>query len=60
MDFWETQDGKEVLASNLLRLAQYHRKNCDGNCTISLSLIGVLYRDLVARELTKKELETFI
>jgi len=52
----ETDEGRKILVDNLLKLAVHHKETCYGaKCTISLSLVGVVYRDLVGRELTKTE-----
>jgi len=56
MKLLETKDGKKLLADNLLKLAIHHKETCYGaECTIALSLVGVVYRGLVGRELTKTE-----
>ena len=50
---------REAMAVNLLRLVKHHKKTCDRNCNILLSLMGDLYSELKQKKLTKKEMEVF-
>ncbi len=50
----------KCLAINLLKLAKDHKKKCDGDCSISLFLVGEVYKELLGRALTDKERKVFI
>ena len=56
-----TPAGKQQLADNLLKLVVHHKETCYGEeCTIKLSLMAVIYRDLVGRELDDLEMKIFM
>ena len=50
----------ETLSLNLLNLAKEHKRKCNGDCCVSLFLIGQVYQKLIKRNLTKKERLIFI
>jgi len=49
----------QVIADNLIRIAEEHKKSCAGDCNISLFLVGKAYEKIVNRKLTKKEFNIF-
>jgi hypothetical protein len=52
---------RKAMAKNLLRLVKHHKKTCDGeDCNISLLLIADIYKEIIGRELTKKEFGMFM
>lgn len=50
---------KQAQARMILELAMEHKKHCNGECTISLYMVGMLYGDLLDRKLTDEESKIF-
>lgn len=48
-----------IRAATLLELCREHKKNCDGDCNLSMFLMRDVYEDLIGRELTDEEKDVF-
>lgn len=61
MKYWERENIKinKLNAKALVKLVKEHKKSCKGNCGISCFLMINIYKDLIGRDLTDKEVEVF-
>lgn len=55
----EQMTKKELQAMMLKRLVEAHKKVCDGNCDISVSVLFPIYQEL-SGDTSSKELHTFV
>ena len=57
--FHDEMTKKEIQAMMLVRLVEAHKKECDGKCDISVSVLFPVYQEL-SGDTSNKERSTFM